>query len=126
MSTDAVRQTPSTRVWQLCLLVTAISSLVSLGFAIEAFANRPDGATAEGYALARSVALVLAVVVAAWLRSRAGLLVAAVAMIVVQALDGFVGLVDGNIILVLGPWFTAVLNTVVAVPLVREELAKRR
>ncbi|QNE21334.1 hypothetical protein F1D05_29725 [Kribbella qitaiheensis] len=99
--------------------VTLVSASVSLGFAIEAFVDRSDGVTAEGYALARSAALVLAVTVALWLRSRTALLVAATAMIVVQGLDGFVGLADGNIVLAVGPWFTAVLNVVVTVPLLR-------
>lgn len=99
------------------LLVTLISSVVSAGFATAAFVRKRTDRISEGYALCRSLALVVGVIVAAVLvtldpSARAGVVVAAAAMIVVQLGDGVVGIQQG-IFRTIGPLLTALANLLV-------------
>jgi hypothetical protein len=62
------------------------------------------------YALARSAALVVVAVVAAFVSSESFAAAAAVAMILVQALDAVVGAVTSDRTKTFGPAITAVVN----------------
>lgn len=104
--------------------MTAISACVSLGFAIEALVRLGTDDSSAMYAASRSVALVVAVAAVAVVRSRRALIVVALAMIVVQALDAVVGVTIGDLVKSVGPTFTAVLNLVVLVPVVRSVRAE--
>ncbi|WP_426592941.1 hypothetical protein ACPPVS_14405 [Cellulomonas sp. McL0617] len=112
------------RLWWAAFAVTAISACVSLGFAIEALVRLGTDDSSAMYAASRSVALVVAVAAVAVVRSRRALIVVALAMIVVQALDAVVGVTIGDLVKSVGPTFTAVLNLVVLVPVVRSVRAE--
>ena len=110
------------RAWWVAWTVTAVSAAVSLGFAAEAFVDRGPGEETASYAAVRSLALFLAVLAVGLvpdLRSRASLLVIAGAMVVVQCLDGFVGLSLHDALRTVGPFATAVANAVLVMPVLR-------
>lgn len=114
----------SNREWWLAWALTAISAAVSLGFASEAFVDRDAGESTAAYAAVRSLALFLAVLSVALVpafRARGPLLVVAGAMVVVQLLDGFVGIGLHDAVRTYGPFATAAANAVVAWPVLRVE-----
>lgn len=95
----------------ICCLVTLMSALVSLGFAVHATATaRGEARTPSRYALSRSLALVVLAVMA--LASGATVLIAgaAVAMIVVQAADAVIGVLIHDRLRTFGPALTAAAN----------------
>lgn len=111
-------QTQNNRRYWIALAVTAASAAVSATFSIIAVLD--TGASALSlYAAARSFALVIAMIVIVVTRSREGLLVLAVVMTVVQALDGFIGLTLGDLAKTAGPFVFAILTGAVASALVR-------
>jgi hypothetical protein len=76
------------------------------------------GDSFAGYAASRSVALLLAVVIAIWVRSRMALAVLGIAMTVVQACDGVLGALAHDP-KTYGPFAFAVLNALAVIWLVR-------
>lgn len=94
-----------------CAVVTAVSAFVSLGFALAALRGASGAQlTASRYALVRSLALLVVAVVAS-LSGRAEFVVlAGIAMTLVQAGDGVVGLGLKDRAKTWGPFLTAALN----------------
>ena len=95
-----------------CAGFTLLSALVSMTFSLLALHVRGNGHQHEYalYAASRSVALPLAIVSAMALRSRAGLASLAVAMILVQMFDAYVGFAIHNAGELYGPLLIAVIN----------------
>jgi hypothetical protein len=95
----------------VCAGVTAVSAFVSLGFAVAAaVSSRGEGQAPERYALSRSIALAAVSVVALVERSHSSLLVIALAMVIVQALDAVVGVTIHNSMKTFGPAALALAN----------------
>lgn len=95
----------------ICAAVTVVSSLVSAGYAVAGL----RAATAQSripsmYALARSLALVLAAIIGLFSGSIAFVAAVAVAMTAVQALDAAIGAVIRDRVKTLGPAITASVN----------------
>lgn len=94
-----------------CAAVTVISSVVSVGYAIAGLrAATGEARVPSMYALARSVALMLVAAVALFAGSIGFLAAAALAMIIVQALDAVVGAGIPDRLKTIGPAATAALN----------------
>ncbi|MDR1118323.1 MAG: hypothetical protein LBL01_03370 [Bifidobacteriaceae bacterium] len=96
----------------VCAGLTAVSAAVSLGFSVAGLkaADGPGSHTASRYALARSAAL-LAVAATAVFAGDVGFeLAAAGAMVLVQALDAFVGAANADRLKTAGPALTAAAN----------------
>jgi hypothetical protein len=101
---------PHLRAFWYCAAVTAISALVSAGFSLAAvFARTPYDTTAL-YAASRSIALPIAIAVAIFRRSSAG--VAALALVVglLQLFDGFIGVYTHDASKTYGPFVLSLLS----------------
>ena len=97
----------------ICPVFTCISALVSLGFSVEAIMKAEKEAKTNAlYAASRSIALVVITVVAFIIRSRDMIIIGAVGMIIVQALDGIVGIKIKNVFKTIGPFLTSIVNMV--------------
>lgn len=97
----------------VCSLVTVASAGVSLGYAVAGLRAAAGAArTPSSYALTRSVALTLVAVVAPMTGSVGFIAAAAVAMILVQALDSVVGAQVHDRVKTVGPAITAIVNAV--------------
>lgn len=100
----------STAFW-ICAIATAISALVSAGYAVAGLHSAVDEARVPSmYALARSAALVAVAFVGLFSASAAFVAAVAVAMIVVQGLDAFIGVRISNKVKTIGPALTALVN----------------
>lgn len=96
----------------ICAGVTILSSVVSAGYAVAGVrAAEEDARAASEYALSRSIALVAISIVAIFTANSAFLTTAALAMIVVQALDAVIGARSKDRIKTVGPAVTAAVNT---------------
>ena len=95
----------------VCAAVTVVSSVVSAGYAVAGL-RAATGATRVPslYALARSVALVAVAAASLFAGSIGFLAAAAIAMIVVQALDAVVGATIKDRVKTFGPAATAAFN----------------
>jgi hypothetical protein len=96
----------------LALALTAVSALVSLGFSLAALRTRNFYAE---YAAGRSIALVVAVVVAFFVGSQTLVFVLALVMTVVQALDAVVGARQRDVMKTVGPAVLAVVTCVAGI-----------
>ena len=99
------------RFWQ-CAGMTLLSALVSAGFAVQGLLTRGALDTFAQYAGVRSVALLLGVVYALTIRSRPSVITLAIVMSMVQALDGFIGVLEHSPAKTYGPFLFAILNIV--------------
>lgn len=91
------------RIPRLCLTITGVSALTSLGFSLNAVLATRGLDVYALYAASRSIALALVLAALAYRRSRSGVLVLAVILAVVQALDSVVGGVTHDLGKTLGP-----------------------
>lgn len=109
----------SSAFW-LCAAITAISSVVSLGYSVAAV-RRPEaaGRTNALYAFSRSLALAAVAVVVLFTQSADWLKAVAVAMTLVQAGDAMIGVRDRDRLKAAGPALTAAVNLAALVNLVR-------
>jgi hypothetical protein len=99
-----------TSLW-VCAGITAASALVSLGFAIEALVRGAAVSRLPSrYALARSLALAIAAVVALFTASVGFVVAIAIAMTIVQAADAIVGGLERDRMKTVGPAVLALLN----------------
>lgn len=98
----------------ICYTITSVSALISAFYSLSALFSEGAVDTYALYAASRSIALVLAVLSVAILRSRIVLIVLALIMAVVQGLDALIGLVAQDVMKTIGPAVLAVI-TVVAV-----------
>jgi hypothetical protein len=104
-----------TAFW-VCAGITAASALVGLGYAVAAVVSALDEARVNAmYALARSVALAVAVLVPVFSQTRSSLLTIALAIVIVQALDAVVGATIHDRMKTFGPASLAVVNLVALV-----------
>lgn len=100
----------------LCAIITGISATVSLGFAIQAYAqsrhtNGPALINAK-YALSRSLALAVAVCSLIVIHDPGYLIALAITMSAVQLFDGIIGL-KISLFKTIGPLLTAIANLIV-------------
>jgi hypothetical protein len=107
------------RFW-FCAGMTLLSAAVSAGFSVAGLLT--DGADKFAqYAASRSVALLIAALVAVALRARPAVLVLAGCMTLVQFFDGWIGMQAHDAGKTFGPFALAALNAVAAVWYLREE-----
>ena len=94
-----------------CAAITAISSCVSLGFAVAGLRGAEGQTrTLGGYALVRSASLLVISVVAIPVGQPGWFYAAALAMIIVQAGDAVVGVTTRDLLKTVGPLITAIVN----------------
>jgi hypothetical protein len=99
-----------TAAW-VCAGITATSALVSLGFAVAAaISSRGEARPPASYALSRSVALAAVSVVVLVTRTHSALVVVALAMVIVQALDAMVGVTIRDTMKTVGPAALGLVN----------------
>jgi hypothetical protein len=108
-----------TKSFWSCAVMTLLSAGVSAGFSLVGLFDRGSGDSFSGYAASRSVALLLAVVIAICVRSRMALAVLGIAMAIVQAFDGVIGELAHDPSKTYGPFSFAVLNAIVVIWLSR-------
>ncbi len=97
------------RFWQ-CAGMTLLSALVSAGFAVQGLFTTGSADSFAQYAGARSIALLLGVTCALFVRSRSSIITLAAVMTVVQALDGIIGVLAHNPAKTYGPLIFTILN----------------
>lgn len=98
------------RYWWIAFGITAASALVSLAFSITALVT--EGSPLSFYAASRSLALAVASIALVRWRSTDGLVVVALLMAAVQAMDAVIGAVAGDPAKTLGPAFLAAASVV--------------
>lgn len=105
----------SIAVW-VCAVVTAISAIVSFGYSAAGLRGA-DRATHSGslYAFSRSLALLVAAIVALFTGSVPFVAAVAIAMVTVQAGDAVVGVLIRDRFKTVGPAATAVVNLAVLI-----------
>lgn len=81
--------------------IAGVNALVSVGFAVSAVVS--ESTTTAWYAADRAGALLVALVVVAALRNRAGVLVVGWMLTGVQAADAVVGIGAGSVVKTVGP-----------------------
>lgn len=116
-------------LWRWVLLVvTAASALTGLGFSLAALGSEGAGDRYVLYNLSRSVAIVVAVVVAGarLRRSATGVIAIGVLMMVVQALDAGVGLVIHDPVKTYGPAGLSVVSLFALIAVQRSRRAQGR
>src|SRR5258705_4497018 len=99
-----------TKSFWVCAVMTLLSAGVSAGFSLVGLFDPGSGDGFARYAASRSVALLLTVVIAICVRSRVALAVLGIAMTIVQAFDGVIGVLAHNPSTTYGPFAFAVLN----------------
>ncbi len=101
--------------------MTLLSGGVSAGFSVAGLLGPGKGDSFAQYAASRSVALLLAVLIAIGIRSRMAIAFLGIAMTVVQAFDGVIGALAHDPSKTFGPFAFAVLNAVTVGWLLREQ-----
>ncbi len=99
----------TTAFW-VCAIITVISALTSLGFSLAALRSSGDALIALLYTAARSVALLVVAVGALFTASHGWLSNIALAMVIVQALDAFIGVKQRNLMKTAGPAVLSMAN----------------
>ena len=97
------------RFWS-CALMTLVSAGVSAGFSVVGLLGSGGGDSFAHYAASRSAALLLAVLIALWFRSRVAIAFLGIVMTTVQAFDGVIGALAHDPSKTYGPFAFAVLN----------------
>ena len=97
------------RFWS-CALTTLLSAGVSAGFSLAGLLGTDRDNSFARYAVSRSVALLLTVLIAIGVRSRVAIAFLGIAMTVVQAFDGVIGALAHDPSKIYGPFAFAVLN----------------
>ncbi|MET4158340.1 hypothetical protein [Agromyces sp. PvR057] len=110
----------------ICYAITLISAAASVTFAIIAVVDAGADATNALYAASRSTALVVLALVAPLFRSDAALLAIAVAMTIVQGIDAFIGALQGDVALTIGPAVFCIATIVAATFLARSDRMRDR
>jgi hypothetical protein len=98
-----------------CAAITLISAGISAGFSLAGLVGPDRDDRFARYAASRSVALLLAVLIAIGVRSRLAIVFLGIAMTIVQALDGAIGVLGRDPSRTYGPFALAVLNTLAIV-----------
>ena len=108
------------RFWS-CALVTLLSAGVSAGFSVAGLLGPGKDDSFAQYAASRSVALLLAVLIAIGIRSRMAIAFLGIAMTVMQAFDGVIGALAHDPSKTYGPFAFAILNALAVAWLLREQ-----
>lgn len=103
----------------VCYAIASASALISAFYSLSALFGEGAGDTYALYAASRSIALVLAVLSVAILRSRTVLVVLALIMAVVQGLDALIGFADQDVMKTIGPAVLAIITIIAVVALIR-------
>jgi hypothetical protein len=90
--------------------MTLLSAGVSAGFSLVGLLGSGSGDTFARYAASRSVALLLIVLIALWVRSGVAIAFLGIVMTIVQAFDGVIGAFAHDPSKTYGPFAFAVLN----------------
>jgi hypothetical protein len=106
------------RFWS-CALVTLLSAGVSAGFSLNGLLGPGSSDSFARYAASRSLALLLAVLIAICARSRTAIAFLGIAMSIVQAFDGVIGALAHDSSKTYGPFAFAVLNALAVTWLLR-------
>ena len=101
--------------------MTLLSAGVSAGFSLQGLLGPGTADSFARYAVSRSVALLLTVLIAICARSRMAIVFLGIAMTVVQALDGVIGALAHDSSKTYGPFTFAVLNALAVAWLLREQ-----
>ena len=110
-----------TKQFWSCALVTLLSAGVSAGFSVAGLLGPGKDDSFAQYAASRSVALLLAVLIAIGIRSRMAIAFLGIAMTVMQAFDGVIGALAHDPSKTYGPFAFAVLNALAVAWLLREQ-----
>src|SRR5580704_15667696 len=97
------------RFWT-CALMTLLNSAISAGFSLVFMLGQGRGDIFARYAAARSIALLLAVLIAIGVRSRDAIAFLGIAMTAVQLFDAVIGALDHDLQKTFGPFVLAILN----------------
>src|SRR3979490_73480 len=108
------------RFWS-CALMTLLSAGVSAGFSVAGLLGPGKDDSFAQYAASRSVALLLAVLIAIGIRSRMAIAFLGIAMTVMQAFDGVIGALAHDPSKAYGPFAFAVLNALAVACFLREQ-----
>jgi hypothetical protein len=109
-----------TRRFWICALVTLLSAGVSAGFSLAGLLSSAGGDSFARYAASRSVALLLTVLIAIAVRSRAAVVFIGIAMTLVQAFDGVIGILARDASKTYGPFAFALVNAIVVARMLQE------
>jgi hypothetical protein len=90
--------------------MTLLNSGISAGFSLAFMLGQGRGDIFARYAAARSIALLLAVLLAIVVRSRDAITFLGIAMTAVQLFDGVIGVLDHDLQKTFGPLVLAVFN----------------
>ncbi len=101
--------------------MTLLSAGVSAGFSVAGLVGPGKDDSFAQYAASRSVALLLAVLIAIGIRSRMATAFLGIAMTVMQAFDGVIGALAHDRSKTYGPFVFAVLNALAVARLLREQ-----
>jgi hypothetical protein len=105
--------------------MTLLSAGVSAGFSLAGLLGTGRDDSFARYAVSRSVALLLTVLIAIGVRSRMAIAFLGIAMTVVQAFDGIIGALAHDPSKTYGPFAFAVLNALAVGWLLRGEPVKK-
>jgi hypothetical protein len=105
-----VTTTTHPRAFWCCAAVTATSALVSAGFSLAAIFARTPYDTLALYAASRSIALLIAIAVAIFLRSTAGIAALALVVGLLQLFDGFIGIYTHDASKTYGPFVLSLFS----------------
>jgi hypothetical protein len=108
------------RFWS-CALITVLSAGVSAGFSFAGLLGPGRNDSFAQYAASRSVAVLLAVLIAIGVRSSVAIAFLGIAMTVVQAFDGVIGALAHNPSKTYGPFAFAVVNALAVGWLLRRQ-----
>ena len=114
-----------TKRFLICALMTLLSAGVSAGFSVAGLLGPGRYDSFARCAASRSVALLLAILIAIGIRSRVAIAFLGIAMTGVQAFDGVIGALARDPSKTYGPFAFAVLNALVVGRLLRERASHR-
>ena len=108
-------------LFYLCASVTCLNALTSVGFSLAILMGQPLMEAAAMYAVARSVPLALAALIATARRSHSGIVVLGLLLALIQACDAIVGWVSHDAGKTIGPLVLAVLTLVTVIIFLRRD-----
>ncbi len=106
------------RFWT-CALLTLLSAAVSAGFSLNGLFGSGHSDAFARYAASRSVALLLAVLIAISVRSYSGIAFLGITAMIMQTFDGVIGALAHDPSKTYGPFAFAVLNALAVAWLLR-------
>ena len=113
-----------TKRFLICALSTILSAGLSAGFSLAGLLGPGRYDSFARYAASRSVALLLTILIAIGIRSRVAIAFLGIAMTVMQAFDGVIGVLAHDPSKTYGPLAFAVLNALAVGWLLREQASR--